>query len=79
MLSRYPDHYRPRYPRLLDSYRPANLETTFDVVLYRPTDRRDPHHWAIHVTSPTHRSTIHQVHDDIGGRGYYVAGVPYGV
>ena len=57
----YPDCYRPSdittslYP---DTYRPDNMDTTFRVILYHPTDRRDPRHWAIHVTSPTHRSTI---------------------
>ena len=40
---------------------------------YRPTDTRDPHHWAIHIITPRRCSSTHQVHDDVGGRCYYVA------
>lgn len=54
-------------------YDPASMETTFDVVIYHPIDNRDPHHWAIHILSPQQDGSIHQVHDEVGGRGYYVA------
>jgi hypothetical protein len=57
----------------ISSYHPANLETTLDVAVYRPTDTRDPHHWAIHIITPRRGSRTYQVHDDVGGRGYYVA------
>ena len=58
---------------LISSYHPANLATTLDVVVYRLTDTRDPHHWVIHIITPRRCSSTHQVHDDDGGRGYYVA------
>lgn len=57
----------------ISPFHPANLETTLDVAVYRPTDCRDPHHWAMHITTPRRGSSTHQVHDDVGGRGYYVA------
>ncbi|OTA54208.1 hypothetical protein K449DRAFT_439617 [Hypoxylon sp. EC38] len=60
-------------PPPAEFYLPHNIDTTLDVAIYRPIDPRDPHHWAIAITSPTHRKSVHQIHDDIGGRGYYVA------
>ena len=48
-------------------------KTTSTRMLQSDTILRNPHHWAIHITSPTRRSTLHQAHDEIGGRGYYVA------
>ena len=51
-------------------------QATFDVAIYRPIDRRDPHHWAIHIVSPVRRrGTIQQVEDEVGGRGYFVSPV----
>jgi hypothetical protein len=61
------------------AYHPSNIDTTFDVAIHHPIDSRDPHHWAIHVMSPLQESTIFQVHDDVGGRGYYVAEPRYHV
>jgi len=58
---------------------PFNMETTLDVAVYHPIDRRDPHHWAIHITTPRRTSTLHQIHDDIGGRGYYVAPICWNI
>lgn len=60
------------------------MATTLDVAVYHPfidednPRERDPHHWAIHVLSPRRRGTIHQVEDDVGGRGYFVAPVILG-
>lgn len=31
------------------------------IAVYRPTDDRDPPHWAISICSPTHRRTIQQI------------------
>ncbi|KAI0446201.1 hypothetical protein F4803DRAFT_504899 [Xylaria telfairii] len=78
----YPDCYRPRAdrwttPRSRDTRQPR--DATFRVVLYRPTDRRDPRHWAVHIMSPTNRGTIHQVCDNVGGCGCYVADERWGV
>ncbi|KAI5918634.1 hypothetical protein F4810DRAFT_690945 [Camillea tinctor] len=55
------------------------MDTTFDVAIYNPTDERDPHHWAIHIRSPTRRGSIHQVYDNVGGRGYYLGAVRWGI
>ncbi|KAI1110831.1 alpha/beta-hydrolase [Nemania sp. NC0429] len=73
----YPDRYRPaRSPSPhRRQYQPHNMDTTLDVAIYHPTDQRDPHHWAINIRSPMSRGTIHQVYDNIGGRGYYVGDV----
>jgi hypothetical protein len=55
------------------------METTLDVAIYHPIDHHDPHHWAIHITTPRRTSTLHQIHDDIGGRGYYVAPIRWNI
>lgn len=49
------------------------------VAVYRPVDPRDPRHWAIYIASPTRRRTIQQVGDEVGGRGYYVQPVRWGI
>ena len=61
------------------SFSPANYETTLDVAIYHPVHPADPRHWAIHILSPRRRGTLHQVRDDVGGRGYYVSGVRWRV
>jgi hypothetical protein len=66
----------PATPRRYDA---ANRETMLDVAIYHPLDRRDPHHWAIYILSPTRRGSIHQVQDDIDGRGYHVARVRWNI
>jgi len=66
---------RQATPPLISLYRPSNTDTTLDVVIYHRIDQRDPRHWAIYILSPRREGSIHQIFDDIGGRGYYVAPV----
>ncbi|KAI0864127.1 hypothetical protein F4860DRAFT_465005 [Xylaria cubensis] len=76
--SLYPDNYRPSRPPYFPN-RPRNSDTSLDVLLYRPIHVRDPRHWALHVRSPRGRGSVHQIYDDVGGVGYYVAPVRWGV
>ncbi|KAI0381409.1 hypothetical protein F5Y04DRAFT_255439 [Hypomontagnella monticulosa] len=85
----YPDSYRPRSSLYPDNYRPGrppysrnrpyDSDTSVDVLLYSPLDARDPRHWALHVRSPRGRGSVHQIYDDDGGAGYYVAPVRWRV
>lgn len=50
---------------------PSNsvAKATVSVSVYRPTDARDPAHWAIHICSPSRRRTIQQI--TLDDRGDY--------
>ena len=52
--------------------------TTVRVAIYNASDKRDPLHWALWLSSATKGDVILQVEDDKGGRGYYVADPVYG-
>ncbi|OTB05172.1 hypothetical protein M426DRAFT_11015 [Hypoxylon sp. CI-4A] len=79
----YPDSYCPRSSLYPDTYcpgrppyfrnRPYGSDMFLDVLLYSLLDACDSDHWAVYVRSPRGRGSVHQVHDDVGGVGYYVA------
>lgn len=48
------------------------MPTTVYIAIYRPSDERDPNHWAIFLHNSNLGDVILQVADDKGGVGYYV-------
>ena len=57
-----------RSPSRFPKYHPRNVETTFDVAIYKTG------HWVAYLVPPRGRPTsLHQVHNNADGRGYYVA------